>query len=189
MRLLLCPILIVASLCLPRCRFPDAPAAGQMQRNTQAPIRSNKSAGKVVAITFDDGPHGALTPRLLDILRDRQVKATFFVVGDRCTRFAPILRRMLAEGHEIGNHTWTHPRAPHHLEPAAFQQEVRRTHDTLVALTGAHPTCYRPPGGNSTPAQRQWLAEEYGYPVVLWSVDPKYYQVLNKDRITQHFDL
>src|SRR5690606_139212 len=64
---------------------------------------------KVVALTFDDGPHVSLTPRLLDILKERDVQATFYVLGRNVQRHPEIARRIVAEGHEIANHSWSHP--------------------------------------------------------------------------------
>ncbi|MFZ4768404.1 MAG: polysaccharide deacetylase family protein, partial [Roseimicrobium sp.] len=85
-------------------QIPKVPPPGA--RNTYSSVNVN---GPYLAITFDDGPHPQNTPRLLNILRERNIKATFFVVGELAKEHPGIIRRILAEGHEIGNHTMTHP--------------------------------------------------------------------------------
>ncbi len=146
-----------------------------------------KTEEKIIAITFDDGPHASHTPRLLKILKERGVRATFFVVGDRCPDHASVLRRIVADGHEVGNHTWTHTLkpAPSHWKEEVFHDEIRRTHDTIFKISGAIPACYRPPGGYVTVAQSEWMAQQYGYPTILWSVDPKDFVVKNAGIIQQ----
>ncbi|BCJ57524.1 polysaccharide deacetylase family protein [Micromonospora endophytica] len=121
---------------------------------------------KLVALTFDDGPRPNWTPQVLDILRQHEVPATFFMVGERARQHADLVRDRLA-GHEVGNHSWDH----HDLARMAFDeayQDLERTHQELVAVTGQHPRLLRPPYGHlagSTVA----AAARLGYQVVLWS--------------------
>lgn len=131
---------------------------------------------KVIAITFDDGPHGVNTPRLLDMLKERKVKATFFVVGDMIKgnpSSAPgLLRRMVAEGHEIGNHTVTHGTLSR-MSDDALRSELTRAHDMILKETGVAPRSMRPPGGAIKSDQKKLMLQEFGYPTILWSVDPE----------------
>jgi len=131
---------------------------------------------KVIAITFDDGPHGVNTPRLLDMLKDRKVRATFYVVGDMITgnpSSAPgLLRRMVAEGHEIGNHTVTHGTLSR-MSDDALRSELTRAHDMILKETGVAPRSMRPPGGAIKSDQKKLMLQEFGYPTILWSVDPE----------------
>jgi peptidoglycan/xylan/chitin deacetylase (PgdA/CDA1 family) len=127
--------------------------------------------GKYIAITFDDGPHASNTPRLLDILRARNVKATFFVVGKNVNLYPRIAKQIVQEGHEISNHSYSHPLLTK-LGDAQYHDQIKRTHDAIVQATGVTPRLLRPPYGALTQRQREWAFSEYGYPTILWSVDP-----------------
>lgn len=125
-----------------------------------------------LALTFDDGPHPSNTPRLLDILKERNVKATFYVVGTNVKRYPEIMRRIVAEGHEVGNHTVTHGNLTK-MSPDQVRSELRRSHDSILASTGVAPRTMRPPYGAITSSQKSWIRREFGYPAILWSVDPE----------------
>jgi len=132
------------------------------------PVRSGK-----VCLTFDDGPHPEHTPRLLDQLRESGVRATFFVVGRAAEKFPHVLRRIVAEGHRVGNHTYLH-REPETVSARELLEEVDRTQELLTRLTGLRPTLFRPPHGKVTVAKmwRLWWAR---LTVVLWNADTKDY--------------
>ena len=125
-----------------------------------------------VAMTFDDGPHPTHTPRLLDILRELDIKATFYVVGPRVKSHPGILRRMIAEGHEIGNHTWNHPNLAR-CSDSKVRSELKRTQDAVVAACGVKPNTMRAPFGSLKRSQREWIFKEFGYPSIMWAVDPE----------------
>lgn len=127
--------------------------------------------GPYLALTFDDGPHPQNTPRLLDILKARNAKATFYVVGTNAKRYPDILRRIIAEGHEIGNHSTTHPSLSK-LSDEGVRRELQICHDAVLSATGVAPRTMRPPYGAITTAQKGWIRQEFGYPSILWSVDP-----------------
>ncbi len=124
-----------------------------------------------VALTFDDGPHATLTPRPLDILRERNVKATFYVLGPRVKASPSIMQRMVSEGHEVGNHSWTH-RVMSKAPDAAVFKEFQDTHDAIMASCGVAPKTQRPPYGAMTKVQRSMLKDKFGYSCILWDVDP-----------------
>ncbi|MDR1190929.1 MAG: polysaccharide deacetylase family protein [Verrucomicrobiales bacterium] len=128
----------------------------------------------VVALTFDDGPSATHTPRLLQILREQGVRATFFVVGTNVAARPDLVRQAAADGHELGNHSWSHPRLPD-LTDAAVTAELRKTADALAAV-GVKPAYLRPPYGAFTNAQRQWVHQKFGYDFIFWDVDPNDWQ-------------
>ncbi len=122
-----------------------------------------------VALTFDDGPFPSTTPALLAALDG--VRATFFLWGEHAAAHPALVRDIAAAGHVIGNHTWTHPYLTG-LSPEARDQEVRRTQDLLVSLTGVRPVLFRPPYGDTDDAVRA-TAAGHGLTEVLWTVDTR----------------
>jgi peptidoglycan/xylan/chitin deacetylase (PgdA/CDA1 family) len=128
--------------------------------------------GPYIAITFDDGPHPVNTPKLLALLRERNIKATWFVVGEMARAHPELIRQILAEGHEIGNHTMTHPLNITRLSDDRIRQEVGETAAILENAAGYHSRLFRPPGGSTNPHIKQMLHDEFGYTTILWSVDP-----------------
>lgn len=140
------------------------------------------SAAPQIALTFDDGPHPEYTPRLLDVLAERQLTATFFVIGELAERRPDLIRRIAAEGHELGNHTWTHSE-PSRTSPRQFLDEVRRTDELLLELTGAASRTMRPPKGELNWHKLTGLWQR-GLNVALWNVDPRDYRMTSADDMT-----
>ena len=128
--------------------------------------------GNVIAITFDDGPHPQNTPRLLDMLKERGIKATFFLIGKSAATWPDVVKRIIAEGHEVANHTWTHPLLTH-LSEAKVLDELQSTHDAITKACGTAPILYRPPYGAASMSQKKMIHEHFGYPTILWDVDPE----------------
>ena len=124
-----------------------------------------------IAMTFDDGPHGTLTPKLLDLLAARHIKATFFVLGECVEQHPEVLQRAAREGHEIANHSWSHPQL-NKMSDEAVRSQLRRTDEAIKAVTGKRPTLFRPPYGAITARQKKWIHDEFGYQTILWDVDP-----------------
>lgn len=125
------------------------------------------AVGRRVALTFDDGPVSPFTEQILDILRARNVPATFFVCGKNVERFPQILRRIQAEGHTIGNHTYSHD-FPYFRSQRKFAIEIDRTQEAIAKVTGQRPVIFRPPYG------ARWLGfypvlRERGLRLVNWS--------------------
>ncbi len=127
--------------------------------------------GPYIAMTFDDGPSQKLTPELLEILAAHHIHATFFVIGQNVERAPEILQRAVREGHEIGNHSWSHP-AFGKMADAAVRREIQKTDDAIRAAMGHSPLLLRPPYGSITARQKQWIHSEFGYRIILWDVDP-----------------
>jgi peptidoglycan/xylan/chitin deacetylase (PgdA/CDA1 family)/glycosyltransferase involved in cell wall biosynthesis len=127
-----------------------------------------------VCLTFDDGPHPVHTPRLLDVLEELGIKATFFVIGRNAEQYPQIVQRIVDEGHVLGNHTWSHP-ALTELSSRELAGEVYRTRKLIAKLTGMETRLFRPPLGKLTARQfvSLWGLQQT---VVLWNSDPKDYQ-------------
>lgn len=137
-----------------------------------ATITSVRTPSSVVAMTFDDGPHPTHTPRLLDLLGERGLKATFYLIGNRVVQYPNIARRISDEGHEIGNHSWSHPFLDR-LSDRAVTQEIDQTTSAIFQVTGRPPVTFRPPYGAFTRRQRTGLHAARSLPTILWSVDPQ----------------
>jgi peptidoglycan/xylan/chitin deacetylase (PgdA/CDA1 family) len=127
--------------------------------------------GPFIAMTFDDGPSPGNTTRLLDILKQRNIKVTFFMIGPNVVAHPEIAQRVLAEGHEIGNHSWTHPQLSK-LSDQRVTEEITKTQEAIKNACGFTPTLLRPPYGAITKRQREWIENQFGLSVILWSVDP-----------------
>ncbi|MBQ3063734.1 MAG: polysaccharide deacetylase family protein [Clostridia bacterium] len=138
----------------------------------QVVYRYASGGGKrLVALTFDDGPHPKYTPQILDILAEYGVKATFFMVGSNADYHPELVSRVLAEGHEIGNHTY------HHYHTANMQtdellSDILACSEALSRHTGSKPTLFRPPEGVFNEEIKALCGKE-GYTIVMWSVDTR----------------
>ena len=146
--------------------------SGEITRGEQVTVTRINTRQPLVALTFDDGPHPRLTPQLLDLLRAAGVRATFYMIGRNVARYPELAARVAAEGHEIGNHTWSHPSLFGHSD-AALLDQIDRTSLAIQAAVGRAPVTMRPPYGNLYPRQRLLLHHARNMPTVLWSVDPE----------------
>ena len=149
---------------------PDKDALGEGERPLIA-LRSNPAAGRKIALTFDDGPHPSLTEPILDLLADFGAKATFFVIGRNAEAYPEIVAREIAEGHEIGNHTETHPDLSR-LDLSSAEREIVASGNAIFSESGYRTRLLRPPCGEATDDVIR-LAERLGHTVVLWSVDTR----------------
>jgi peptidoglycan/xylan/chitin deacetylase (PgdA/CDA1 family) len=146
-------------------------AHGAFHRNSPifgAPITKVAGAGKRVALTFDDGPNPDATPLVLDALRDRGVKATFFILGRHADQWPDLVRRVADEGHAIGNHGWFH-RKLHFRSPEYVRDDLTRGTRSIEAACGVHPRLFRAPHGFRSP----WvttIARSLGQRTVGWSL-------------------
>lgn len=127
--------------------------------------------GPYIAMTFDDGPSGANTPKLLDLAAKKHIKLTFFLVGQCAAEFPALVKRELAEGHEVANHSWSHPNLAK-MSEEAVRNELQKTQDAIKTASGFTPNLMRPPYGEFTQKQRAWAHKEYGFKIILWDVDP-----------------
>lgn len=141
--------------------------------NNDVFIKNGSREEKLIALTFDDGPHPKETNEILDVLKKYDVKATFFVVGKHCNWYSKPLIRASKEGHEIGNHTFNHPDISN-LSTDDIKKEIKLCEDTIVKLTGVKPTLFRPPFGSYNQGELGQIAKDCGYKIVLWTtVDAK----------------
>jgi peptidoglycan/xylan/chitin deacetylase (PgdA/CDA1 family) len=127
--------------------------------------------GPYIAMTFDDGPNPTLTPKLLDLLAARHIKATFFVIGQNVAEHPEVVARAVREGHEIGNHSWSHPNLGR-MSDEAVRLQLKRTQDAIESAAGIRPVLLRPPYGSVTAHEKRWIHDEFGYQIILWDVDP-----------------
>lgn len=132
-------------------------------------VWSVRTSQKVVALTFDDGPHPVFTPRILDILDKYHVKATFFMVGKSMDAHPDIVREVIRRGHVVGNHTYTHPRNIDLDTEAQMIRELDKCEQVIERLTGNRALLFRPPRGLVDGAAFA-IADEEGYRTILWSV-------------------
>lgn len=133
--------------------------------------RSVATEKKQIAITFDDGPHPTLTPRILEILAKYNVTATFFMVGQNVLNYPDVARAVIEAGHEIGNHTFTHPHLAN-LNEHAIMEEIGKCEDALEELCEYRPHLLRTPQGALTPSLERCLLDD-DYILVLWSLDTR----------------
>jgi len=148
-----------------------APPVAQTPRGPQITFNSVYVDGPFIALTFDDGPHGSLTPKLLDLLAARKIKATFFVVGQCVVEYPALVARAVREGHEIANHSWSHPNLGK-MGDDGVRRELQKTHDAVKTAAGVTMTLMRPPYGSITARQKGWIYDTFGYRVIIWDVDP-----------------
>jgi peptidoglycan-N-acetylglucosamine deacetylase len=134
--------------------------------------RKAKVTGAYISITFDDGPHAALTPRLLNILGDHGVHATFFLEGKKVKTFPKIVERICNDGHAIGNHTFTHPDLTS-LPDEVVLEEITRTQGAIADAARFTPWLFRPPYGDLTERQRELVERKLALKAIGWSVDPE----------------
>ncbi|HUL15182.1 MAG TPA: polysaccharide deacetylase family protein [Terriglobales bacterium] len=128
------------------------------------------NAARKLAITFDDGPNPAITPRLLDLLDRHQARATFFLIGRFAKACPELAREIAARGHEVGNHTHTHPNL-FWCPPKQIESEFSRCSETIGETLGKRPEWFRPPYGFRNP----WVvpkARRLGMKTVMWTLIP-----------------
>jgi len=134
-------------------------------------ISSAKVDEPYIAMTFDDGPNSALTPKLLDILKARGVKCTFFILGSLASMHPNIVARIAAEGHEVADHTWDHTLITK-LSQSGLDHQIVDTANVLRGITGKWPRLFRPPYGGTNPRLNRLIRAAYNMKVVIWNVDP-----------------
>lgn len=124
---------------------------------------------KVVALTYDDGPHPVFTPQILDELDRYGVKATFFMIGSRMEQYPDIVKEVVARGHSIGNHTYTHPENIEENTSAQVIRELDQSEQVIERLTGKDTELFRPPRG-LIDGEVFSIVEKEGFRTILWSV-------------------
>ncbi|MGZ4123257.1 MAG: polysaccharide deacetylase family protein [Tumebacillaceae bacterium] len=146
---------------------PPVPPANQ----AQVVYYNGGKSSKLVALTFDDGPDNRYTAKILDILKENNVKATFFVVGVHAKEYPDLVRRIVDEGNAIGNHSWDHGQLSK-MNKTQVQSEIDRADQQLFSILGFHPALFRPPYGETTKDAVQECRDN-GYKLIDWSVDTR----------------
>lgn len=159
----------------PTPRNPDMRMSANFSKDAGVTFSRVSVGEPIVAMTFDDGPHPRNTPRLLDMLRDRNIKATFYVIGRNVDLYPALTRRIVAEGHEIGNHTYTHGNLTK-MSDEKVREEMVKCRASIAKASGVQPRTMRPPYGALLQRQRSMIHSEFGYPTIMWSVDPRDWQ-------------
>ncbi len=146
----------------------EAKAAAEAAATPEPPAAPDCAVLKCIALTFDDGPVPD-TNRLLDVLAAKDAKATFFALGENVAAHPEIAKRIVDEGHILGNHTWDHRSMPS-LTSTELDLELARTRDAITAATGTTPTLVRPPYGATNDSVQERITAN-GSATILWSVD------------------
>ena len=177
------PIVSVPATPVPTA-VPAQPATLPTEANTNFVVhvcRNGPVDRKRIALTFDDGPHLQLTPKVLALLKEHQIKATFFVLGNQVKKHPEVLKMILKDGHEIGNHTYSH-RLLSAMSRDLIEKEVKETQGLIHDATGSSTHLFRPPYGVYRQSTREILQQE-GLHIVLWSVDPEDWRVRDSQKI------
>ena len=191
------PVLPVEAGTMPEPPGPSPPDLGEVwaaavARNSSPDLATNGktgTSGGKVALTFDDGPDPSTTPRILATLRRHDIEATFFVVGSQVERHPGLLRRIVEEGHTIGNHSYDHADMSY-LTPGQIRLELERTQKAVDKALGYHyqMEIMRPPygepyfeGSDALPAFRRIVRQEQLFPVI-WTIDTQDYLMADNPR-------
>ena len=124
---------------------------------------------RVVALTFDDGPDERMTPRVLDVLKEHNIKATFFLVGEKAAQHPELVLRMVAEGHIVANHTYSHKAQFPMSSSEIVAEELQRCRDVIAKHIGKQPKLFRPPFGVTNPIIAK-VVKLYGLHTIGWSI-------------------
>lgn len=136
---------------------------------------------KIIALTFDDGPHSVYTAQILDFLKQQDVKATFFVLGVKAKQNRKLIKRMRDEGHQIGSHGYDHESFTK-LSNSALEKQIAKTDEIIKEITGKRPSMIRPPRGKVDSRVKSVIDR----PLIFWSVDPKDWDTRDAQKVTSH---
>ncbi|HHX23993.1 MAG: polysaccharide deacetylase family protein [Tepidanaerobacteraceae bacterium] len=147
-------------------------------------VASGASDEKKVALTFDDGPDDVFTPQFLDVLKDKKVKATFFIIGKRAEGYPKVMKRIVDESHLVGNHTWSHPDIMK-LSLEKVKEEVLKTEELLDSYCKDRKDrikLFRSPYGSMDPERVEFIAD-MGYKIISWNVDSLDWKGLSAEEV------
>lgn len=185
----LCVVLLIGGLCSRQMQQPLLKETIEMEKDVQKNKEEQKGVGenketlqekKKVALTFDDGPHPVYTPMMLDGLKEKNVKATFFLLGQQVEKYPHIIKRMSEEGHLIGNHSYKHEQLSK-LSSIQACSQVNRTNELIYTITGTYPEYLRPPFGD----WKDDLDCDVNMIEVLWDLDTLDWSTQNKAKIVK----
>lgn len=144
-------------------------------------FREGDPKKKQVALTFDDGPDSVYTPQMLDVLSKHQVRGTFFLIGNRAELFPDVVKRIVQEGHIVGNHTMTHPDILK-LTTEQTAQNICQAEETLASLIDYRTSLFRSPYGSLNPERIKEI-EKLGYKIIAWNVDSLDWKSLTAEQV------
>ena len=172
---LVCLAMLVAAAVFLHVQQADAASILQFRVISAVPMDN-----KLIALTFDDGPHPIYTRQILDALDAYGAKATFFMVGEEMEKNPEVVKDVLRRGHVIANHTYSHPRDLRQLPEKDALADIEKCGRTIEKMTGARPTLFRPPLGRINNAILN-NAEKNGYKVVLWTVSADHHEAMTPE--------
>lgn len=140
-----------------------------------------KTSAKLIALTFDDGPDSVYTPQILDILKEQKIKGTFFLIGNRAELFPDVVKRMVKEGHIVGNHSMNHPIITK-LNQAKTRKEIVDCEKALARLTGYRTALFRSPYGSLDPEKITQI-QKLNYKIIAWNVDSLDWKSLSAEQV------
>ncbi|NRF94203.1 polysaccharide deacetylase family protein [Paenibacillus frigoriresistens] len=162
---------VVAGTTTPDLDVGHPPTTTLINNNMKSLYYAGPEQGKQVALTFDDGPDNRFTLQILDILKKNNVKATFFIIGEQAKAHPEVVKRIVNEGHVIGNHSWDHSNFTK-ISTEEMNQEISSTQDELNAIVGFRPTLFRPPYGALNSSEVRAISS-MGLSIIDWSVDTR----------------
>jgi peptidoglycan/xylan/chitin deacetylase (PgdA/CDA1 family) len=175
----------------------EQPAVPSGSASASAPVKQpqytptgalRRTGSEAVALTFDDGPDPQNTPAILDLLKEQGVKATFCLVGFRARDNPDLVRRIVADGHTLCNHSWQHLIDLAKKPPEEIRDDLRRTNEAIrAAVPGARIPYFRAPGGNFT-RDLVRTARQMGMTSIYWQVDPRDWEHKKEESTTAHVD-
>ena len=149
--------------------------------------RSVPDAKGMIALTFDDGPHPRYTRQILDILKQEGIKATFFVIGENIGYYDEgIVAEIIADGHELGNHTFNHEHTKE-MDEQSFYSDVKACHELIKEKYGYKMKIFRPPEGYVDEKVKN-IASELDYSIIIWSIDTKDWEHVGSDLIVGNIE-
>jgi peptidoglycan-N-acetylglucosamine deacetylase len=156
---------------------PPDPGYARGIKALQRPVHALKDLtppppANAVALTIDDGPHPTWTPKMLELLAEFKVPATFSLIGEQVIETPDLVKRLVTAGHQVSDHTMTHPLNLPNLSAEAIKREIGEAHDRIAQLTGVAPKFFRSPGG-AWSNQILDTATEHGMISIDWAVDPR----------------
>jgi polysaccharide deacetylase family sporulation protein PdaB len=161
--------------------FPQRAIVDLVSLHPNLFFREGSLKVKKVALTFDDGPDTVYTPQIMDILKEYKVKATFFLIGNRAQLFPDVVKRMVREGHVVGNHSMTHANIAK-LSKEKVYQEIKQAEDALKKLTGYRTALFRSPYGSLNSEQVKQIGS-YNYKIIAWNVDSLDWKSLSAEQV------
>ncbi len=153
------------------------------EKNTDV-YHNNKNSHMKIALTFDDGPHPRYTPQILDILNEYNIKATFFVIGVNADNYPEAIENVIKNGHEIGNHTYSHPHVSC-LNSHTLKSEVEKCESTIYGRTDYKTKLFRPPEG-FIDTDVKTVLRDLDYKVILWDLDTRDWAHTSPDSISNY---